>query len=384
MAAVHDRIKRRVGEILEPAVAGDRTSRVLDTVIIVLIATSVMEAVVWTMESLTRDYALLFDLSESFIVALFTIEYLARLWIAGGDGSQRFRSVGRARLAYIFSAHGVVDLLAFLPFFVTVFITVDPRYVHILPILRILKLMRYSPALETLGSVVYNERRTLFAAATIMLVLLLLSSSLIYLVERNAQPEVFSSIPNSMWWGIATLTTVGYGDVTPVTPLGKVLGSIVTVLGIGMFALPAGILATGFSQEIKQREFLVTWNLVAGVPMFKGLNAQEIARITRLLVPQMVQAGQVVVRKGDQADCMFFIVSGELEVELEDARKPLTGDFFGEIALLTGGTRSASVLAVTRAQLLVLNGKHFQTFLDHNPDLAETISRVAQERLAGT
>ncbi len=187
-----------------------------------------------------------------------------------------------------------------------------------------------------------------------------------------------------MWWGISTLTTVGYGDITPITPLGKFLGSIVTVPGIGMFALPAGILATGFAQEIKQREFIVTWNLVANVPLFRGLNAEEIAHIARLLLPQIVQPGQLVVRQGDTADRMFFIVSGELEVEINATIAPMQGDFFGEIALLTQGTRSASVRAVTSAQLLVLHAKHFRTILSDNPRIAETINQVAQERLMAT
>jgi voltage-gated potassium channel len=148
-----------------------------------------------------------------------------------------------------------------------------------------------------------------------------------------------------------------------------------------MFALPAGILATGFAQEIKQREFLVTWNLVAGVPVFSDLHASEIAHIAGLLVPRVAQPGQVVLRRGAKADCMFFVVSGELEVDLGHSRIPLDGDFFGEIALLTAGTRSATVRAVTRAQLLLLHAQHFQTFLQNNPDISETIHRVARERM---
>jgi len=373
--------RNRLFEILEPAGAGDRVSRAWDWFMIGLILSNVADAVVVSVDIFAHRLESLFELFEVIVVIIFTLEFVARLWACPSCQSGRYKFAIAGRLRFLFSPYSIIDLLAFVPFYLTLIFPVDPHIAHVLPLLRTLKLLRYSPAMETLGRVLFNERKALAGAAIIMVVLLLFSSSLLFLVERESQPDVFGSIPDAMWWGIATLTTVGYGDVTPITPLGKFIGSIVTVLGIAMFALPAGILATGFGQEIRQREFLVTWNLVAGVPMFANLNALEIAHIARELVPRVVQANQVIVRKGEIPDCMFFIVSGDLEVELDGERQLLGEDFFGEIGLLERQARNATVTARTRAQMVVLGAKHVEAVLDSQPDVAATIRRVARERL---
>jgi len=373
--------RNRLFEILEPAGAGDRVSRAWDWFMIGLILSNVALAVIVSIDTLAHHYERLFELFEVITVFIFTLEFFVRLWACPSCRSGRYSGAIAGRLRFSCSPYSIIDILAFAPFFLILVFPVETHIAHVIPLLRTLKLLRYSPAIETLATVLYNERKALIGAAIIMVILLLFSSSLLYLVEREAQPQAFANIPDSMWWGIATLTTVGYGDVTPITPLGKLIGSIVTVLGIAMFALPAGILATGFGQEIRQRDFLVTWNLVAGVPMFSDLNALEIAHIAKQLVPRVVQANQVIVRKGDAAEGMFFIVSGSLDVELHGRRQPLDEAIFGEIALLEHQTRLATVTARTRAQLLVLHAKQFEAFLDSQPDIAATIRRVAKERL---
>ncbi len=248
-------------------------------------------------------------------------------------------------------------------------------------LLRILKLVRYSPALATLVAVVVNERKVLLGAVTIMMVALLFASTFIYLVERDDQPDEFGSIPAAMWWGLATLTTVGYGDVTPVTPLGKLLGAVVMILGVGMFALPAGILSSGFAQELKQQRLLRIMDLVASVPLFKTLDAHDVARVSRLLDPLIVQAGQVVVRQGDDAASMFFVSGGELEVDIDGHRERLKNDFFGEIALLEGGVRSATIRTLTRCQVLVLEQDHFEELLESSPRIDRAVRAIAKRRL---
>lgn len=230
-------------------------------------------------------------------------------------------------------------------------------------------------------AVIKTERRTLMAAATIMTVLLIFSSSAMYIIEHRFQPNAFASIPSAMWWGIATLTTVGYGDITPVTPLGRLFGSVVTLLGIGMFALPAALLANGFAQEIKQREFIVTWNLVAAVPLFSRLNALQIANIAEILLLRMVEPGEIIFEKGDPEDGMYFIVSGEVEVMVEPEPLRLRETFFGEIAMVEDMTRTATIRATTSAQLLVLEKKHFDRFLEENAELRDIVESVAAERL---
>ena len=195
---IFQRGKQRVFELLEPAPLGDYMSRVFDLAIICLLAVNVVGAILRTVGRFSQSYGAFFDQLEYATVAVFTTEYLVRLWVSDLQSKAPCLTPSAKRVCYALSPHGLVDLLAFLPFYVTLLVTVDSRLAHVLPVLRVLKYMRYSPALETLGMVVYNERRTLTAAAVIMLVLLLFSSSLIYLVENNAQPNVFDSIPAAM------------------------------------------------------------------------------------------------------------------------------------------------------------------------------------------
>jgi voltage-gated potassium channel len=205
-----------------------------------------------------------------------------------------------------------------------------------LRLFRLLKLVRYSPALQTLARVVADEYRALIGALLVILVLLLFASTGAYFFEREAQPDAFGSIPAAAWWALATLTTVGYGDVVPITPWGKLLGGVVMLLGVCMFALPVAIIATGFSQESSRHQFVVTWSMVARVPLFAAMDEAEVAEITKLLYTRNYLPGVPMVRAGDTGDGMFLIASGEAFVDLTGGKKIVlkTGDFFGEMALL--------------------------------------------------
>jgi voltage-gated potassium channel len=259
---------------------------------------------------------------------------------------------------------------------------VGPDVLLQLQVLRILKLMRYSSAIETLGSVLRNEIRPLIAAGVIMLTLLVLFSTLMYLAERHAQPNKFGSSLDALWWGVVTLATVGYGDVVPVTALGRVLGGVTVILGLGMFALPAAILASGFAEEIRKRNFVVTWNLVAKVPLFSNLPAIRIAEIAAMLKPRSAERGEVVVRKGERAECMYFLVNGEADVIVPPQPVRLhAGDFFGEIALLIDTRRTADVVAVTFNQLRMLPVTDFRHLLAAHPELKEQLQAIAEQRL---
>jgi voltage-gated potassium channel len=176
--------------------------------------------------------------------------------------------------------------------------------------------------------------------------------------------------------------TVGYGDVVPVTWIGRAINSVAIVCAIVMIALPVGILATAFSQTIHNRDFVVTWGMVARVPLFEGLKASEIADISRLLLAETVEAGAVVARRGDPAHSMYFIAGGEVEIELADATRRLgAGHFFGEVAVLRRARRSATVRATTRTRLLVLDADDFHDLLSKQPELAGRLREVVQERL---
>jgi voltage-gated potassium channel len=218
----------------------------------------------------------------------------------------------------------------------------------------------------------------------VMVVLLVFASAVMFGLEREAQPQVFASIPHTMWWTIVTMATVGYGDVVPITAAGKLFGGMVMILGIAMFAVPAGILATGFASELRKRDVVVTWQTVAKVPLFAELDAARIAEIARLLKREIVPAKYVVVRRGEPAEAMFFIMSGELEVDLQpQPRRMGPGHYFGEIALLRDTVRTATVTTITECQLLTLDVADFRRLLDAHPQLRASLMRVAEERLAG-
>ena len=245
--------KQRVQGVLEPAADGDRASRVFDVFIISLISLNVLAVVLGTVEVIRQSTGTFLFWFEVVSVAIFTLEYLLRIWSCTVLAS--FAAPLTGRLRYGIRPILLIDLLAILPAYLTM-LPIDLRFIRVLRLLRIfrvLRLQRYSVALQTLTRVLLSKKEELILTLTALLVLLLIASSLMYYAEHEAQPDAFSSIPATMWWGVAALTTVGYGDVYPVTPLGRVLASVIAILGIGMFALPAGILGGGFAEQISRR-----------------------------------------------------------------------------------------------------------------------------------
>jgi voltage-gated potassium channel len=224
--------------IVTPANA--RTLRNLDAGLFALIVLNVMASVVGTMPGVEARYGRELWLFEVFSVVVFTVEYVIRVWAA------------RDRLRYVLSPLAIIDLIAVLPFYLPL-LGVDLRFVRafrLLRLFRLAKLARYVRAMGVFGQVLRAKREELVIAISVMGILLICTSSIMYYAENHAQPQVFSSIPASMWWSVATLTTVGYGDVLPLTPLGRLIGGVVAVLGIGFFALPTAILGAGFVEVI--------------------------------------------------------------------------------------------------------------------------------------
>lgn len=251
-----NRLRQRTYEVLGPGEDRDRASRIFDTILMVLITANVAAVMIETVRPVYQAHRTFFLLFDTFSVVVFSIEYVLRVWCCTAD--PRFSRPVLGRLRYMVTPMAVVDLLAILPFYLPFLIEVDlrvARSLRLFRLLRLLKLARYSRSLQGLQAVWRMRREELVIAFSFAIVLLLVSSSVLYYVEHEAQPEAFSSIPAAMWWGVATLTTVGYGDVYPITPLGRVCGAVVAVVGVGLFALPAGILASGLSEQMdRQRE----------------------------------------------------------------------------------------------------------------------------------
>jgi voltage-gated potassium channel len=243
------------------------------------------------------------------------------------------------------------------------------------------KYVRYSPGLASLGRVVRKAQQALLSVLLGFAIVLLTAASIAYLVERHANPEGFGSIPAALWWAIVTMTTTGYGDVVPQTVAGRILGGFVMMSGILVFALWAGILASGYAEELRRREFLRTWELVAKVPFFHHIGASLIAEVARLLLPREFPAGAVIMRRGQAGDCMYFIIDGEVEIRLQAQELYLgPGQFFGEVALLTGAPRNATVVAAQACTLLSLDIVDFHELLARHPELARIIHEEAQQR----
>jgi len=237
-------VRRETFELFTPDLGG-KTGQITDWFILVLITANVTAVILQTVNSLDAQYGVLFWEFEKVSVAVFTIEYVSRVWSAVEDAD--YDHPVRGRLRFMTQPLLVVDLIAILPFYFGLFVDLRAfRALRLIRLIRLFKLGRYSESMQAFRVVLKRKRPDLIIALFSNGLMLVLASSVMYSVESEAQPEAFGSIPETMWWGVATLTTVGYGDVTPVTPVGKFFAAIVAVLGIGMFALPASILASGF------------------------------------------------------------------------------------------------------------------------------------------
>lgn len=230
-------------------------SKAFDLFIISVIVFNVVALIIETVRSYHDEYGDVFLQIELVSLLIFSVEYILRVWVITEEEKYHHPIIGRIKYMISFSA--IIDLLAIIPFYLTFTAFVDGRVLRIFRVFRLFRvfgLNRYSASADLVNSVIKNRRTELAFSFVIIIKLLLVASTLMYFVEHEAQPELFSSIPATMWWGIATLTTVGYGDMVPITILGKVLGGAMAVLGVGLFALPAGIFANGFGEEIKLRK----------------------------------------------------------------------------------------------------------------------------------
>ncbi|MBR0937069.1 cyclic nucleotide-gated ion channel [Bradyrhizobium jicamae] len=376
-------LRDRLYELLEhdhlPYSVGSRFVRLIITIIVV----DVLAAILASVPEISARFGRLLTVIEVAAVIAFALEYAARIWSIVGH-SLRDMTPLRARLEYVFSALGLIDLLAFLPSAVALVVG-DRIGVILFGMLPFLKLVRYSPAMRSLLAALHAERRTLFGCIVILTGAVLLFASLLYALEHDVQPDKFGTIPHAMWWAIVTLGTVGYGDVIPVTPLGKMVTVAAIVFGFAMIALPVAIISTAFADEVRRRDFVVTWGMLARVPLFSHLGASEIADIMRLLRSQTIEAGEVLVRRGDAASSMYFITAGEVEIDLPSQRVRLSdGTFFGEIALLRRTKRSGTVTARRKTKLLVLDAQDFHALIERVPALAAHVKETADARLAET
>ena len=375
------RLRSRLYGVLElggVGLLGPMVNWVLIGLIVVTLTATVLESV----PSLANAHSALFEAIEYAALAVFSIEYLVRLWTAAEHPPWRRLGVIRSRLRFVTSPSGLIDLAAVLPFWLSFLVAADFKALLVLRLIRFFKLTRYSPAMRSLLEALYIERRALLGCFVILCGATLVAAALMHLAEGAAQPEKFGTIPDAMWWAIVTLGTVGYGDAVPVTAAGRLVAGLTIFVGLLMVALPVGIVATAFANEVHRRDFVVTWGLVARIPLFSELSAAQIADVMKILRSQKVDKGTSITRRGEPAHSMYLIVDGEVEIRLHHKHIHLgAGDFFGEVAALRQARRSATAIALQTTRLLALDASDLHSLMDREPQIATRIWEAARAKL---
>lgn len=373
--------RRRLYLLLQPESPGSG-ARIFRIAHHLMVAAGVAIIMTATVASIEATYGRALAVGFYVVAVFFFAEYVLRLIVAPEAPGGEHRGQHGARLAWAISLGGIFDLVSALPLLIA--LTHVPE-AGLFGFVWVFKYVRYSPGLASLGRVISNARQALLSVLLGFSTVLLAAASIAYLLERHAHPdnpEAFASIPAALWWGITTMTTTGYGDVVPHTIAGRALSGIVMVGGILIFALWTGIIVNGYAEELRRREFLRTWELVAKVPFFHNIGASLIAEVARLLRSRDYPAGAVIMRRGEPGDCMYFVVEGEYEVQLQtDPIRLGAGHFLGELALLTGDPRNATVVATRDCKLLVLDIVDFHELLARQPELARVIREEARRRL---
>lgn len=253
-----DKIKLRVYQLVVDPPEGDRLGNAINVGILILIAINVTVGLLETVKGLEAQYKTFFYWFEFASVMIFTVEYLLRLWSC--TAIEEYKHPIRGRIKISLAPMAIIDLLAILPFYLQVFAPgLDLRFVRVLRLLRLFRLFRFgrvATSFRMLGRVMKGKREELFISLAVLMLVLILASNIMYIIEHNQPNSQFTSVPAAMWWGMITITTIGYGDMVPMTPLGRAIGMLVAFLGVCVFALPVAILGAGFVEEIEQKDKL--------------------------------------------------------------------------------------------------------------------------------
>ena len=248
-----ERTKEYIYSLLDSGHGSSTLSRVVDWGLITIITLNVLAVVVESIQSVYAEFGPYFDAFEAFSVFVFTVEYVLRVWSATASRNPRFKSPIRGRIRFMLTPMVLIDLIVILPFYLGSFVGVDLRVLRALRLMRAFRLTRYSSSMNLLLGVLRDEAPIIGAALFVLLMLIIVAASITYLAEHEAQPDAFGSIPNALWWAVVTMTTIGYGDVVPMTLIGRICASVIGIISVGMVALPAGILASGFNEALHKR-----------------------------------------------------------------------------------------------------------------------------------
>ena len=374
------KLRRRAFDILERDLPGDRAADVVHYLLIGTVLLSVLGAVLATVPSLALRDTWWFAWGEFLALVIFTVEYVVRLWVAPEHPLRRRMSPLKARLRYAVTVPALIDLAAILPWAVAMVSTSELHAMLVLRLLRFLKLARYSSGFNALYLAIRRERYALLSCLIILWAGVLFAATAMYLVERDVQPEKFGSIPQAMWWAITTLTTVGYGDVVPISTVGRMIGALTMVSGLMMLALPIAIIASSFSEVISKHNFVVTFSMISRLPPFADLEAPVLGDILPLLNSRSFDRGHHVVRRGDEAAHLFVVLEGRAEMETETGVRALgPGDVFG---LLPGHAKASNVpvRAVAKCKILAIEENELHMLALRHPAVMGRLADAARDR----
>jgi voltage-gated potassium channel len=314
-------LRCRTHDLLEGEPRGSAAATAIHATLILLVIVNVIAAVCETVPSIAADHRTLLTFIETVSVVIFVAEFLLRLWAAREDPVRARRGPLHARLAWLRSPAGIVDFVSTLPFVIAFFTSVDFRVLGLLRLLSVLKLARYSPGFRSLVEAIRIERHALVACLAILSVAVLVAATAMYVAEREIQPDKFGTVPDAMWWAVTTITTVGYGDVVPVSSLGRLVGAATMIAGLVMLALPIAIIATSFARVIARNEFVATGGMLARMPLFDGLDTHAIMDMLPSVSTRTYDPGEVILRKGEPARALHLIAQGEIELECARQRR---------------------------------------------------------------
>lgn len=366
-------LRRRAYGILERETPGDYTALIVHRLLVIFILCNVAASIIDTVPSVNAAYDPWFDIFETISLIIFASEYALRLWTAPENPLYRTGSIWRARWLWMKSPIGLIDFLAILPFIVSQLFDVDLRVIVLLRLLRLFKIARYSPGFQSLIESVRVERHALSACVVILVSIILIAAGLMYVVEHDVQPDKFGSIPAAMWWAASTVSTVGYGDVVPITPLGRIIGGFTMITGLLMLALPAGIVATSFAGIINRHNFVVTASRVARMQLFRGMEAAVIINLLPAISRRSFDRDTRIIHNGDGAGSLHLITDGQVEI----------GGPRGAFALGPGGAfggdlnnSELSARALTRVRVLVVEDREIASLCNAFPKLTTRIAKL--------
>jgi voltage-gated potassium channel len=361
--------------ILEEGQTEGGVSRVVEMLLIALIVSNTIAVILETVPDLYNAWHPYFSAFEQITVYIFAVEYFFRLWSSVEDPRIGDQHGWHRRLFFALRPMMIVDLLSFAPYFIALAFggAVDLRALRVLRLLRLLKIARYSQAMPALLGVLYAERRALFGAFILLVFTVCVSGEIMHLIEGSAQPRAFGTLPGAMYWAITTLTTVGYGDETPITWAGKLFASVTMVTGLVLFALPVGIIATGFVNGLHKREFTITWSMVKRQPLFDGLDVGAIRHILDTMGASVVQDHTRIAVAGQDANMFYLVISGRAHAEDESGSWDIeAGDIIGE-ETLDEAVYTRTVWARTEMRMMNLMGEDLRRLARKYPLLRQRI-----------